>query len=98
MTLKSDGVALATVATKATANIIIIAQARAIGNRQLATKSRVVAEVSLSSPTSIHSAAARVNVRSGDILQHCGGLRWPGGHSLRTPGAVPAGSGGRIDE
>ena len=50
MTLKSDGVALATVATKATANIIIIAQARAIGNRQLATKSRVVAEVS--SPTS----------------------------------------------
>ena len=50
MTLKSDGVALATLATKATANIIIIAQARAIGNRQLATKSRVVAEVS--SPTS----------------------------------------------
>ena len=69
MTLKSDGVALATLATKATANIIIIAQARAIGNRQLATKSRVVAEVS--SPTSLHSAAARVNVRSGDILQHC---------------------------
>ena len=76
MTLKSDGVALATVATKATANIIIIAQARAIGNRQLATKSRVVAEVS--SPTSLHSAAARVNVRSGDILQHCGGLRQRG--------------------
>ena len=76
MTLKSDGVALATLATKATANIIIIAQAKAIGNRQLATKSRVVAEVS--SPTSLHSAAARVNVRSGDILQHCGGLRWPG--------------------
>ena len=72
MTLKSVGVALATVAIKATANIIIIAEARAIGNRQLATKSRVVAAVELSY---LLQAAARVSVRSGDILQHCGGLR-----------------------
>ena len=75
MTLKSDGVALATVATKATANIIIIAQARAIGNQPAAgnqEQSCGGGELELSY---LLQAAARVNVRSGDILQHCGGLR-----------------------
>ena len=76
MTLKSDGVALATLATKATANIIIIAQARAIGNQPAAgnqEQSCCGGELSYL----LQAAAARVNVRSGDILQHCGGLRWP---------------------
>ena len=94
VTLKSVGVALATVATKATANIIIIAQARAIGNRQLATKSRVVAEVS--SPTSYRPRRESTSAAAifCNIAADCAG------RETLTPdsGAVPASSDGRIDE
>ena len=96
VTLKSDGVALATVATKATANIIIIAQARAIGNQPAAGNQEQTCcggelEPSyLLTPTG-RGASQRPQRRYSATLRR---TALAGRQSLRTPGAVPASSGG----
>ena len=97
VTLKSDGVALATLATKATANIIIIAQARATGNQPAAgnqEQSCCGGELSYLL-TLRRGASQRPQRRYSATLRR---TALAGRHSLRTPGAVPASSGGRIDE
>ena len=99
MTLKSDGVALATVATKATANIIIIAQARAIGNQPAAgnqEQSCCGGELELSYLLTLRRGASqRPQRRYSATLQR---TALAGRHYLRTPETVPASSDGRIDE